>query len=203
MRNMWSLMAAAVICAGLQAGCGGGEEEAPPPPSGPKGVALTMLKAIAAGDGDVVVACYDCSIEDKEYMIKTMSFRRSLMNLGNAGAKAYGSEAWGAATEKAGMNALVPDMTNTEKNMQCTITGDKAVCTLKGFGGTLNLARRGGKWLIVPKRSQFPPLHMRGDILKSVLKTRSAIDAVTSNISDGAVSVDEACAEVKKILNIP
>jgi len=204
MRNTWNLMMAAIICAGLQVGCGGGggEEEGPPAPSAPEEVVLTVLKALAAGDGDTAVACYDCSTEDKEYMVHTMPFRRTLINLGNAGAKAYGADVWEAAQNKAGVGVIIPDMANAEKNIQCTIIGDKATCKLKGFLGTLNLAKRSGKWLIIPQPGQFPPLHQRGDILKSILTTKAAIDAVIPKVGVGNVSADDICAEVKKILNV-
>jgi len=203
MRNTWSLIAAAVICAGLQAGCGGGddEEEGPPPPSGPKAVALTTLKAMAAGDGVAAVAFYDCSPEDKEYMIKTMPFLETIKNLVDAATKAYGVDAWEAARDKAGIGMRIPDMANAEKNMQCTITGDKAICTLQGLPHPLNLVRKDGLWLIVPQQAQLPLLHQRGDILKSILATKAAIDAIIPKVGAGNVSVDDICAEVKKAMS--
>ncbi len=116
MRNAWNLMMAAFVCAGLQAGCGG-KEGSSHPPSGPKEVALTMLKAMAEADGNVAVAYYDCSAEDKEYLISTMPFLKTIKKLVDAGTKAYGVDAWEAARDRAGIGMIMPDMTNAEKNM--------------------------------------------------------------------------------------
>jgi hypothetical protein len=204
MRNTWNWITAAIICAGLLAGCGGdnAEEEGPRQPDGPKEVALAMLHAIGAGDGGTAVAYYDCSPEDKEYLVKTMPFRQALIRLGNAGAKAYGADAWETAKDKANIREVVPDMDNARKNIQCEITGDTAICYMKGFSGALTLAKRGATWMVVPQEGQFPPLHMRGDILKSILATTAAIDAITPKIGAKNVSADDICTEVKKVLNI-
>ena len=200
MRNTWNLMMAAIICAGLQAGCGG-KEDAPPPPSGPQAVVIAMLKAMAAGDGNTAVAYYDCSIEDKEYLMNTLPFRLTLMNLGNAGSKAYGADAWEAAKEKAGISAMAPNMANVEENIQCTITGDQAVCIPKGFASQLNLAKKGNQWLIVPQPGQLPMLHQRGDKLKSILTMKTAIDAIGLKVGAKNVSADDICTEVKKVMS--
>ena len=199
MHNTWKLMTVAIICAGLQAGCGGNEESPTPLPK-PKAVALTMLKAMAAGDGDTAAACYDCSDEDKEYLMSTMPFLETSANLVDAATKAYGVDAWEVARDKAGIGMIIPDMTNAEKNMQCTITGDRAICTLQGLPYPLNLVRKDGLWLIVPQQGQLPLLHQRGDILKSILTAKAAIDAVILKIGAKNISVDDICAEVKKAM---
>ncbi len=200
MRNTWNLMTVALICAGLQAGCGG-EGEDPTPHPGPKEVTLIMLKAMAAGDGAVAVACYDCSAEDKEYLVKTMPLLETIANLVNAATKAYGVDAWEAARDKAGIGMIMPDMADAEENMQCTITGDKAICTLQGLPHPLTLVRKGNLWLIVPQQEQLPLLQERGDILKSILATKAAIDAIIPKIGAKNVSADDICAEIKKAMS--
>jgi len=196
-------MTAAIICAGLHFGCGGGaEEETPPAPSGPKEVVLTMLKAIAAGDAGAAVACYDCSTENKEYMVKTMPFQKALMKIGAAGAKEYGAKAWRAAKDKAKLDLIIPELSTAETTTRCTIMGNVATCSLKGFRGSLNLAKRGKRWLIVPQPEQFPKLHLRGEIIESILLTKASIDEIRLRIGAANVSADDICAEVAKILNI-
>jgi hypothetical protein len=202
MRKLWNLMIAVVICAGLQTGCGGGnEEEAAAPPSGPKAVALKMLRAMASGDGLTAANCYYINTEDKEYLIKTMPFLGTVKNLVDAATKAYGDSVWTAASVKAKIGMTMPDMDHAEENMQCEIKDNRAMCILSGLPRPLNLAKIGDKWLIIPGRSQLPLLHQRGQILSDILRMKIAIDAIIPKIGAKDVSADDICAEVKEAMS--
>ncbi len=127
MRKTWTLMTAVIICAGLHAGCGGSQDDAAPPTSsGPEGVVLTMLRALADGNGVAMAACYDCSIEDKEYLIKTMPLQMTIHKLIDAGSKAYGKNVWLETTLKARVGMVKADLETAEDNIQSEITGDIA-----------------------------------------------------------------------------
>jgi hypothetical protein len=200
MRKTWNFMMAAVICAGLQAGCGGGDEETSSAPLGPKEVALAMLRAMIEGDGVTAVKYYHCSAEDKEYMIKTMPLLGTFKNVARAGTKAYGAETWEAARDKAKLGMLtVPDMNTAENDIQCTITGRIAVCKLEGIA-SWNLVKRGDTWLIIPHPTQLPLLDIRGDLLAASRKTKIAVDAIIPRIGAKNVSADDICAKIKKAI---
>ena len=202
MRKLWSLMIAVVICAGLQTGCGSNEEEAAaPPPSGPKAVALKMLRAMASGDGLTAADCYYTNADDKEYLIKTMPFLGTVKNLIDAATKAYGDSVWTAASDKAKIGMTMPDMDHAEENMQCEIKDNRAMCILSGLPRPLNLAKIDDKWLIIPRRSQLPLLHQRGKIISDMLRVKIAIDAIIPKIGTKGVSADDICAEVKKAMS--
>jgi len=203
MRDMQSWIAVMIICTGLLAGCGAEEDVAPPPPPppGPKEVSLIMLRAMAAGDGPAAAACYDCSVEDREYLTKTMPFLDAAYRLVTAGTEAYGKSAWTAASDKANVGMIVPDIENAEQNMQCEISGKYATSTLKGLPNPLRLHKKGDRWLIIPEERQLPPLGQRGDVLKAMNKVKVAIEKVIPKIGAEGVSADDICNEVRKALN--
>ena len=187
---------AMVIWAGLQSGCGSNEEAAVPP-SGPKAVILAMLESIAAGDADTAVSYYDCSVEDREHLMRTMPFYQTTMKLDDVGAKAYGRDVWEAAKDKAGISGTVPDMVAAKKDLQCTIEGDTAICKLEEYPRTWKLKKKGERWLIVPQEGQFPTMHRRGEVLKATFAAKTAIDAIMAKIETKNGLADDICAEVK------
>ncbi|MDP6047281.1 MAG: hypothetical protein QGG25_16855 [Phycisphaerae bacterium] len=202
MRKTWTLMTAVIICAGLHAGCGGSQDDAAPPTSsGPEGVVLTMLRALADGNGVAMAACYDCSIEDKEYLIKTMPLQMTIHKLIDAGSKAYGKNVWLETTLKARVGMVKADLETAEDNIQSEITGDIAKCILRGLPRELILRKKGEKWLIVPRPSQIPSLSLRGGRLASMAETKEAIDAIIPKVSAGKIPVDDMCNEIRNILN--
>ncbi|MDP6635112.1 MAG: hypothetical protein QGG42_09455 [Phycisphaerae bacterium] len=201
MRNKRHLIIAVIVFAGLQAGCGrneGGSSSSSP--SGPKAVALKLLEAIASGDGNAMASCYDCSTEDKEYLIKQMPFLETLHKLIDAGNKAYGEKVWVEASVKAQVGMIKPDLENAKRHMQCEITGDTAKCILKGLPKPLNLHKKGDQWLVIPQPRQLPPMSQRGDRLKSMRAAMIAIDAIIPKVGAANVSADDICAEVRKLL---
>ena len=201
MRKTCNLTITLAIFAALQTGCGGKEETPPPDPTAaPKAVALTMLRAMDAGDGQAAVACYRCNAEDKEYMIKTMPFLSTVKDLVTAGIKAYGSSDWYTANDKTKVGMIMPEMENAETNIQCEIDGETARCILRGLPRPLLLSKIDGQWLIVPAREQLPPLHQRGDILNSMYKAKTAIEAIIPKVGAEGVSAEDICNEVRIIV---
>ncbi|MBT3198744.1 MAG: hypothetical protein HN350_02410 [Phycisphaerales bacterium] len=204
MRKTWILITALIICAGLQTGCGGGEETAAPDepkgPEGPKKVALTMLRAIDSGDGPTLAACYDCSPEDKEYMINTMPLQQIIHKLIDAGNKAYGEDAWLQASIKAKVGMAKVNLATANQTMQCEITGNTAKCIAKGIPNPLYLHQKDGKWLILPRPGQFPPMAMRGQTLNAMPDTIKAIEAIILKIGTNNLSADDICNEIRIII---
>jgi len=189
------------ILTGLQIGCGGkGEEQAGPEPlpPGPKGVAITLMRAQASGDGAAAAACYDCSAEDKEYIAKLAPFAASVHRLVTAANKAYGAEVWLEASVNARVGMRIPDVKNASSSLQCEITGNTAKCIMKGIPRPLTMHKKDGKWLIVPRVGEFPPLAQRGDKLKLLLKLQKAIEAAIPKVGAPGVSADAICKEIRE-----
>jgi len=192
-----ALMTAMIICAGLQFGCGADEDADSTKDLGPKEVALAMLRAMAAGDGSAAAAFYDCSVDDKEYLIKTMPFLKTVHTLVTAATKAYGDDVWTEASATAGIGMIIPDMENAEDTLQCEIIENKATFIMRGLPRALNLHKKDGRWLIIPHSSQLPSLSQRGEIIKTMLEVKVAIDAIIPKVGSSGVSASDICAEVK------
>ena len=199
MRKMWILMTAAIICAGLQTGCGGSDDETTviaPPPNEPTAIVIAMLNSLASGDAETAVSYFICSTEDTEFLIRTMPLKHATMKLDKLGAEKYGLDDWREAKKPAGIESIVPDVTDLEDRVECTIVGNSAICQPEGFGGAIHLVKDNDKWAIIPTRGQFPPLQHRGDILKNIRAKSIAINSIIPKIAAGA-SARDICNQVK------
>jgi len=190
-------MTAVIFCAGLLFGCGSDDQAVSPEDLGPKEVSLAMLRAMDAGDGAAVVAFYDCSVEDKEYMMRTMPFLKTVHALVTAATNAYGDEAWTEASASSGIGMIIPDMSTAEDTMQCEIVENRATCIMRGLPRALTLHKKNGRWLIIPHPSQLPALSRRGEIIQTMLEVKVAIDAIIPKVGSSGVSASDICAEVK------
>ena len=199
MRYMRTLTTAAIILAGLMPGCGDGETTSSGPKE-PRDIIVAMLKSLGEGDAGAAVSHYLCSTEDKEYLTKTMPLKHATIRLDRIGAKTYGLDEWRAAKKSAAIEDIIPDVAGIENKLECTIVGNTAVCRPEGFGGVINLVKEGGKWVIIPARGQFPPLHHRGDILKAILARSAALEAIIQKIGSGGASAHEICDQVKNAM---
>lgn len=224
MGNRWKRLVVVLACAGLLIGCDKDKPEkkkpaepaevkkptppvtpAPPKTSGPKDVALAILKAMREGDGEAVAAHTDCSAEDKAFIKKSMTIMGKAVAFSSAGLKAYGKEAWLAAAKKVDMEhfAEVPKELDPEaqKTLTCKVEGDKATCTIEGVKKPLELVKKGGVWLAVP--DEMPPKDQREQMLALVSATAKAAEAGMAKIGKEGATAETVFAEFAKALKGP
>lgn len=123
---------------GLSAGAGGAKNDTP------KTALEEMTKAMAAGDAETFVSCFDATEDEAkilramgEYMGTAVKFQKAMID-------AYGDE--GVMDNMKGLQGIL-DGTWQEK-VKIKIDGEKAVATQEGEDKPLKLIKKAGSWKI-------------------------------------------------------
>ena len=113
----------------------------------PKAALEKMAKAMAKGDTDSFVSCFDATKEEAKVLKAMGDFVGTTAKFQKAMVDAYGKEA--VEDHQEGLQKMLDG--NLVENVQIKIDGDKAVATMEGDEEPLDLVKKDGSWKIVPK----------------------------------------------------
>jgi len=169
-------LVALLALAGMLIGCGNSKNETP------KAALESMAKALADGDSETFVSCFDAT-EDQVKILKALcDFAGTTAKFQKAMVDAYGDEA--GKDDNDSLQKMM-DGSWLEK-VKIEIDGDKAVATSEGQDKPLNLIKKDGSWKIAADT-----------MTAGAVKGGATPEEASQNI-DKAVKMFQAMAEAHK-----